>query len=80
MPTDLGVKSPGQEMAAAVLAGHIDAWALEDNPAAKGRQSPESYTGSCSGLSHTLYPSREKPVRLKKVLASKKNIFFLNHE
>lgn len=32
MPTDLGVKSPGQEMAAAVLAGHIDAWALEDNP------------------------------------------------
>ena len=40
----------------------------------------QCYTGSCSGLSHTLYPSREKPVRLKKVLASKKNIFFLNHE
>lgn len=32
MPTDLGVQSPAQEKAAAGVAGHIDAWALEDNP------------------------------------------------
>lgn len=32
--TNLGVNSPVQERAAAVLAGHIDVWALEDNPSA----------------------------------------------
>lgn len=32
MPTNLGVNSPVQEKAAAVLAGHIDVWTLEDNP------------------------------------------------